>query len=50
MAIPKNPFVDKKIIQEDDPIRIRLEEKMNSTDDTGKLEVELDNVMKSKMS
>ena len=33
MAVPENPFKDKKIIQEDDPIRKRLEEKMNSADD-----------------
>jgi hypothetical protein len=50
MALPENPFEGKQIIQEDDPIRKRLEEKMNSSEDTSKLDVELDNAIKSKMS
>lgn len=32
MAIPENPFVGKKCIQEDDPIRLILDNKMNSED------------------
>ena len=48
MALPENPFDNKQIIQEDDPIRKRLEEKMTSSDDSSKLEIELDYVMKNK--
>lgn len=50
MSIPENPFQDKKIIQADDPIRKRLEEKMNASEDVAALDAELDNVMRSKMS
>lgn len=50
MSIPENPFHDKKIIQADDPIRKRLEEKMNASEDVAALDAELDNVMRSKMS
>jgi DNA-directed RNA polymerase I subunit RPA1 len=50
MALPKNPFVGKETIQADDAIRTRLEEKMNSTEDTTKLDIELDSRIKSKMN
>ena len=50
MSLPENPFEGKQIIQEDDPIRKRLEEKMNTSFDVSKLDQELDNVMKSKMN
>lgn len=50
MAIPENPFENKQIIQEDDPIRKRLEEKVNTSEDIEKLDAELDNAMKNKMS
>ena len=50
MSIPENPFNNKQIMQYDDPIRKRLEEKMNAADDVAKLDSELDNVMRSKMS
>jgi hypothetical protein len=50
MSIPENPFIGKNIIQEDDPIRKRLEEKFNTSLEVAKLDMELDNVMKSKMN
>lgn len=50
MAIPENPFENKQCVQEDDPIRKRLEEKMNSTEDTQKMDSELDSAIRNKMS
>lgn len=50
MAVPANPFEGKKCIQEDNPVRMALEAKFNSSEDLQKLDVELDNTMKSKMN
>ena len=50
MAIPENPFENKDCIQLNDPIRKRMEEKMNSSEDIQKLDAELDNKIKSKMN
>jgi hypothetical protein len=50
MSVPENPFNHKQIIQEDNPIRRRLEDKFNTTDDINKLDAEFDNAMKNKMS
>jgi len=50
MAIPKNPFEGKHVIQADDPIRTKLDKKMNSGEDPAKLEAEFDTKIKSKMN
>jgi len=49
MALPQNPFKDKQIISEDDPIRALLEEKLQNQSST-KVEIEFDNKIKSKMN
>lgn len=41
MAVPKNPFVGKKVIQEDDPIRVLVDNLMN-TEEGKQLDEELD--------
>jgi len=42
MAVPEDPFNGKKVIQEDDPIRVMIDNKMN-TEEGKELEMELDN-------
>jgi DNA-directed RNA polymerase I subunit RPA1 len=50
MALPEDPFEGKQVIQSDDPIRVRLEDRMNQSEDINQLDVELDSLIKSKMS
>lgn len=50
MSLPENPFHDKHIIQENHPIRKRLEEKMNASEDSTKIDAELDGVMRGSNS
>jgi len=50
MALPEDPFHDKQIIQENHPIRKRLEDKMNASEDHTKLDAEFDGVMRGAMS
>ena len=50
MAIPENPFEEKKSIQVDDPIRCKIEQKIGqSTSDMEELDKEFDNVIKAAM-
>lgn len=51
MALPKNPFLNKKCIQKDNKVRQALELKMSTAgSDIGILDAELDNVMQGKMN
>lgn len=50
MSLPENPFENKQTIQHNNPIRQELELKFNTSEDIQKLDAELDNVMKNKMS
>ena len=51
MALPANPFGDKKCMQQDNELRIALEKKMsNAGTDLGMVDAELDNVMQGKMN
>lgn len=49
-ALPANPFEGKKCIQAENPVRSALEAKFNLSEDLQKLDVELDNTMKSKLN
>ena len=51
MALPKNPFLNKKGIQHDHEVRLALENKMSTAGtDLGIIDAELDNVMQGKMN
>lgn len=51
MALPKNPFNNKKCIQHDNVVRQALETKMSTAgSDLGILDAELDSVMQGKMN
>jgi hypothetical protein len=51
MALPQNPFENKQCIQQDDDVRIALENKMSTAGtDLGILDAELDNVMQGRMN
>ncbi len=50
LSLPSDPFNDKQIIQENHPIRKRLEDKMNASEDSTKLDQEFDGVMRGAMS
>lgn len=51
MALPLNPFSNKKCIQKCDPLRLQLEKKMSTAGtDLQMLDAELDSVMQGKMN
>jgi len=50
MALPENPFQDKKCIQSNNPVRMAVESKFNNSEDIQKLDQEYDNAMRSKMN